>query len=129
MEQRDEGTGSKMTRAAGKEKGIALYHAVYAHEGFEETATVLFELVRTVQQKMPGKRRILYLGIDGHRDDQGRYDPDMLELQTAFVQGFLMPYLAEARVPGGVHLVNRAPQRDDVPDTLEIKPAEDHPRD
>jgi hypothetical protein len=53
----------------------------------------------------------------------------MLELQTAFVQGFLMPYLAEARLPGGVHLVNRAPQRDDVPDTLEIKPAEDHPRD
>jgi hypothetical protein len=54
-----------MTRAAGKEKGIALYHAVYAHEGFEETATILSELVRNVQQKMPGKRRILYLDIDG----------------------------------------------------------------
>jgi hypothetical protein len=112
-----------MSGATGKAKGIGLYHAVFAHEGFEEAATALFELVRSAQQREPGKGRILYLDIDGHRDDQGRFDPDMLELQTAFIEGFLMPFLAEARLPGGVHLVNRAPQRDDVPDTLEVRPA------
>jgi hypothetical protein len=104
-----------MSGAAGKAKGIGLYHAVLAHEAFQEAATALFELVRTAQQREPSKRRILFLDIDGHCDDQGRYHPDMLELQTASVEGFLMPFLAEARLPGDVHLVNRTAQRDDVP--------------
>ena len=99
-----------MSGATGKAKGIGLYHA-------------LFELVRSALQREPGKGRILYLDIDGHRDDQGRFDPDMLELQSAFIEGFLIPFLAEARLPGDVHLVNRTAQRDDVPDKLEIRPA------
>jgi hypothetical protein len=117
-----------MGKAVGKAKGVGLYHVVLVHEGFEEAATALLELVRSAQRREPGKRRLLFLDIDGHRDRQGRYDRDMHELQTAFMTEFLMPFLAEAHLPGGVHVVNPARQRDDVPDTLEIKPAEGHPR-
>ncbi len=117
-----------MSEATSKAKGIALYHVVLAHEGFEEAATALLDLVRSAQRREPGKRRLLFLDIDGHRDRQGRYDRDMHELQTAFTTECLMPFLAEAHLPSGMHVVNPAPQRDDVPDTLEIKPAEGRPR-
>jgi hypothetical protein len=104
-------------------KAIGLYHAVYSNEGFNEAATALFDLVREAEQRSPGQRRILYLDIDGHRNDKGGYDLDMHELQTHFVVEFLMPFLAEVHLPIGLHVVNPEPQRDDVPDTLEIKPA------
>jgi hypothetical protein len=47
----------------------------------------------------------------------------MHELQTHFVVEFLMPFLAEVHLPIGLHVVNPEPQRDDIPDMLEIKPA------
>ena len=36
------------------EKSIGLYHVVYPHEGFDEAATALFELVRGTEQRSPG---------------------------------------------------------------------------
>jgi hypothetical protein len=104
------------------EKSIGLYHVVYPHEGFDEAATALFELVRGTEQRSPGQRRVLYLDIDGHRNDEGGYDLEMYELQTHFVLDFLMPFLAEARLPIGLHITNPEPQRNDVPDMLKIRP-------
>jgi hypothetical protein len=105
------------------EKAIGLYHAVYPNEEFDEAATALFELVREAEQRSPGQRRILYLDIDGHRNDKGGYDPDMHELQTHFILEFLMPFLAEAHLPIGLRVANPEPQRDDIPNMLEIRPA------
>jgi len=34
---------------------IAIYHVVYAHEGFEESAQNLFTLVQEAQRKQPSK--------------------------------------------------------------------------
>jgi len=34
-------------------------------------------LVYVAEKKEPGKPRILYLDIDGHRNAQGRFDADM----------------------------------------------------
>jgi hypothetical protein len=105
------------------EKAIGLYHAVYPNEGFNEAATALFELVRGAEQRSPGRRRVLCLDIDGHRNDKGGYDLEMYELQTHFVVDFLMPFLAESYLPIGLHIANPKSQRDDIPDMLEIRPA------
>ena len=57
--------------------GVALYHRVMRWENFEKAAKDLVSLVYVAEKKEPGKPRILYLDIDGHRNAQGRYDEDM----------------------------------------------------
>ena len=55
---------------------VALYHIVYNHEGFEESAQALFKLIQRAQSLSPGKKRILYLDIEGHRNSDGSFDND-----------------------------------------------------
>ena len=96
---------------------MALYHVVYPHEGFEESARTLFSLVRKAQVAKPGARRRLFLDIEGHRNSDGTFDPDMLELQNDFLVGFLAPFLCEVHCPL-VTLGNPRPQDDDIPHEL-----------
>ena len=63
------------------------------------------------------------MDIEGHRNDEGGYNRDMFELQRDFLLGFLMPYLTECSVPLIGKVRNRSPQRNDVPERLEIRPA------
>ena len=74
-------------------------HVVYAHEGFEESAQILFKLIQEAQQKRPGMKRKLYLDIEGHRNSEGRFDTDMSELQQEFLMGFLSAFLSEIHAP------------------------------
>ena len=39
------------------DSAVAIYHVVYAHEGFEESAQILFKLIQEAQQKRPGMKR------------------------------------------------------------------------
>jgi len=78
---------------------VLLYHVVYKHEGFVEVAQTLFELVKRAQQSAPGKRRLLYLDIEGHRNEEGGFDSDMLEIQKDFLFSFLGKYVSEIRCP------------------------------
>lgn len=98
----------------------ALYHVVYPHEGFEESAQALFRLVKRAEELKPGKPRSLILDIEGHRDDDGRFDRDMYELQQEFVLGFLSRYLSEIHSPvySGK---NPGKQDDDIPASLDIR--------
>jgi len=60
---------------------IVLYHRVMRRENFEKAATDIFNLLKSAQTKSPNVTRILYVDIDGHKNDQGGYDNDMFELQ------------------------------------------------
>ena len=99
---------------------VAIYHRVYEHEGFEESAQHLFKLVKDAQSKCPGKKRLLYLDIDGHRNSEGGFDSDMLELQKEFVLGFLNQFLSEIHIPL-INAENSNPQSDDIPGELIIR--------
>ncbi len=105
------------------ERGLALYHCIYAHEGFEESAQKLFGLVRHAQSTHPGKERSLFLDIEGHRNVNGGFDADMLELQKEFVLGFLMQFLTQASMPLWT-VRNQAGQSNDVPEGLNIQEKE-----
>ena len=100
------------------QKGIALYHYVYRHENFVESAQILFKLVKYAQKHFPGKPRYLYLDIEEHKNSSGGYDRDMFELQRDFILGFLGPYLSSIRMP----LINcdKEKQQNDIPDELKI---------
>ena len=102
--------------------GVALYHRVLRRENFEKAAKDLVSLVYAAEKKEPGKPRTLYLDIDGHRNAQGEFDADMLELQKEFGLKFLLPFLTEVHFPL-ISAKNKNPQRNDVPERLEISHA------
>jgi hypothetical protein len=111
---------TQRSRVEASDTAIALYHLVYAHEGFEEAAQAVFTLVQAAQQRHPGKKRTLYLDIEGHRQGGGGFDPDMVELQQTFLLGFLSPYLSEIHAPL-VRATNTKPQANELPPTLVIQ--------
>jgi hypothetical protein len=102
--------------------GVAIYHKVRADEGFEASAETLFGMIREAQAISPGKRRILYLDIEGHRNTVGGFDGDMLELQKEFAMGFLAEFLSELRLPL-FRVTRTTPQNNDIPEALMITPA------
>jgi hypothetical protein len=102
------------------DRDVALYHIIYPHEGFEESARALFGLVRRAQEVRPGKRRVLYLDIEGHRTSEGGFDADMRELQTDFLGSVLAPFVSAVHCPLGA-LRNPRPQNDDIPGELIIE--------
>ncbi len=95
---------------------IALYHEMRRRENFEQTAGILWCLVRHAAQESPGVPRCLYLDIEGHRREGVRdeYDDDANEL-IAFVRAALGPYLTTT--PWG-RTDESAAQSDELPETL-----------
>ena len=99
---------------------VAMYHVIYENEGFEESAQNLFKLVQNAQSLSPGKKRKLFLDIEGHRNSKGGFDADMLELQKEFLLGFLNIYLSEIHSPLG-DTMNPMPQENDIPPALILR--------
>ena len=99
---------------------VALYHIVYKHEGFEESAQALFKLIEQAQSLSPGKKRILYLYIEGHRNSNGGFDNDMFELQVEFLLGLLSPYLSEIHRPI-FNAANPKSQKNDITPILIVQ--------
>ena len=98
---------------------VAVYHRIMRREGFEVTAKVLVELTKDAQKANPNEPRALYLDIDDHRDADGVFDADMLELQTEFILHFLLPFYTEVHVPL-FSAENPESQDNDVPEKFSI---------
>ena len=98
---------------------IAIAHRVLAHEDFEHTAQILLKLLNDAQRKFPGANRSLFLEIDGHRNSKGGFDDDMLELQSKFMQEFLLQFVNRAVTPLA-EFKNPKPQNDAIPEELNL---------
>ncbi len=96
---------------------VAIYHAIFPEEGFEVSASTLFKLVCSAQESHPNRKRVLYLDIDGHRNEIGGFDGDMFELQRYFLLGFLIQYISELHAPL-IGVQNTKFQRNDLPTEL-----------
>lgn len=101
-----------------KEK-VAIYHKIMRRENFEVAAKDIIRLLRNTQESAPGKPRVLYVDIDGHRNKDGEFDQDMLELQNEFGIGVLLQFFEEIHFPL-IDVKNSKGQNNDVPDKLEI---------
>lgn len=112
-----DGKRGRSTRT--KDKSVVIYHDMRVEESFEKCATRLFKMVRMAQERSPGKKRVLYLDVQGHRNDAGGFDHDAYELLTHVLLGFLAPYLSEIYSP---LFQRRNPQGqcNYVPDELQI---------
>ena len=107
---------------------VALYHRVMRRENFEKAAKDLFDLLKSAQVKCPNMDRVLYVDIDGHKNPQGGFDHDMLELQKDFGIGFLGKFFNAVYFPLG-DFINPNPQCNDIPDKLGIFSLKNHSED
>ena len=98
---------------------VALYHRVLRRENFEKAAKDLVSLVYAAEKKEPGKPRILYLDIDGHRNAQNGFDVDMLELQKEFGLNFLCKCQRKSE-PGAHEKVSHKRPRKSEPERSRI---------
>jgi len=96
---------------------VSIYHVVAEEDGFVTAAQDVFGLLKESQDRFPDWPRVLYLDINGHLDEEGRFDDEMVELQQEFLIAALGPFFTALAMPiTGV--VNPDPQRNDVPEEL-----------
>lgn len=93
---------------------IAIYHVVYENERMAKSAKTIYELLYSAQQEQENYNRILYLDIDGHTDEYGRFDDEMMELQQNFIIGTLLPYFYEIHTPI-IDVKNTESQKNTIP--------------
>ena len=98
---------------------IAIAHRVLAHEDFDQTAQILLQLLTKAQREFPGAKRSLVLEIDGHRNSNGGFDDDMLELLSNFMQEFLLQFLTRVVTPLA-EIRNPNPQNHAIPEELHL---------
>jgi hypothetical protein len=98
---------------------IAIYHLMKRREGFEETAGMLWVMVRDAARLQPGKPRRLYMDVEGHtargqvQNQVDDYDADASEV-IHFVRAALGPFLTDT--PWGK--TEDTPQSEDLPEHI-----------
>ncbi len=108
---------------------VSLYHVVAEDEGFETAAQDIFALTKQAQDEFPDWPRVLYLDIQGHIDEEGRFTNDMVELQQEFLIAAMGKFFTALAMPL-VAVVNPDEQLNDLPDELVLQaPGSDLPED
>lgn len=103
---------------------VSIYHVVDESDNFDKAAQDIFSLIANAQKRYPDWPRVFYLDISGHLDEQGRFDPDMVELQQEFLIAALGQFLTAIDMPL-VSVVNPNVQDNQIPDSLGIQLPED----
>lgn len=103
---------------------VSLYHIIQDDHNFDKAAQDIFDLIAEAQKKFPDWPRVFYLDINGHLDNMGRFEPDMVEIQQEFMIQALGSFLTAIDMPL-VSVVNPEVQKNDIPDSLGIQKPED----
>lgn len=98
-----------------KPKAHAIYHVMRADEDFDDTADILFQLVKSAAASHPGEPRHLYFDVEGHRNSKGGYDGEAMDVYE-FIIKYLAVWLTE--FPGPLSRYRNDDQREDVPEQL-----------
>lgn len=96
----------------------AVYHCVKKNDTFDKSAQDIYNLVVTTKNKQKNKEVHVYVDIDGHRNKNGGFTPDMFELQFDFLVQFLLKYVNSVTIPMG-NFSNPQPLLE-MPDALRI---------
>ncbi len=104
----------------GFEGQVNIYHVVAPDDDFGTAANAVFDMLKRAQAEHPDQRRVLYVDIEGHTGSSSGFEPDFFEFQQEFLQGFLGPFFSALDMPLQ-SVFNPNPQRNDVPDLIDIK--------
>lgn len=102
------------------DNSVSLYHIVMPEDAFETAANTVFNLLIEAQERYPDWPRIFYLEIQGHEGSQGGFDDDFFEFQQEFWFSTVAHFVTAFDTPLAGSLVNPKPQRNDLPDELQI---------
>jgi len=100
---------------------VSLYHIVEEGDDFETAAHEVFDLLAEAQDRFPDWPRVLYLDIQGHLNDDGRFVEDMVELQQEFLIAAMGKFFTALALPI-VAVVNPDDQVNDLPEELVLQP-------
>ncbi len=100
---------------------VSIYHIVSEEDDFETAAQDIFALMKEAQARFPDWPRVLYLDIQGHVDEQGRFEEDMVELQQEFLIAAMGKFFTALAMPL-VSVVNPERQTNELPDELVLQP-------
>ncbi len=99
---------------------VSIYQQIAATESFDEAAASAFSLLKDAQSKYPDWPRIFYVDIEGHEGDQKGFDADFFEFQQEFWFATVAHFVTAFETPMTGGLVNPNPQRNDIPDDLQV---------
>ncbi len=104
----------------GADNSVAVYHVVAGRDTFEQAAQAVFGRIAEAQRRFPDWPRVLYIDVVGHTGDAAGFSPDFYEFQQDFLFSTLAPFVTALETPLTGPLLNPEPQRNDVPDRLNI---------
>ena len=102
------------------DNSVSVYQKVGATDTFDEAATEAFRLIREAQRQYPDWPRVYYLDIEGHKGEQKGFDPDFFEFQQEFWFATIAHFVTAFETPMLGGLINPNPQRNDLPDDLQV---------
>ena len=99
---------------------VSIWQIVSASDSFEKAATEAFRLIRSAQDQYPNWPRVYFLDIEGHEGEQKGYDADFFEFQQEFWFSTIAHFVTAFETPMLGGLINPNPQRNDLPDDLQV---------
>lgn len=99
---------------------VSIYQVIEAEESFEEAARSAFDLLLDAQARYPDWPRVFYLEVNGHAGEQSGFDADLFEFQQEFWFSTIAHFVSAFETPMLGGLINPNPQRNDIPDGLQI---------
>ena len=99
---------------------VSILHIVREADSFEDAVADCFGLIKESQERYPDWPRSFFLEIEGHADEQNRFDSDFVEFQQEFFFSTLAHFVTAFELPLTGALLNPNPQRNDLPDRLVV---------
>lgn len=98
-------------------KAIAIHHVIRKTEQLATGAAHMLCILQKAQRDYPGRRRALYLDIEGHCGRDGDFKPETKTFISSTVMDFFGQFISELHIVG-LTLTPLGPQRDDIPDRV-----------
>ena len=106
---------------------VSIYHIIQASDTFFQAAQEVFGAVKDAQERFPDWPRMLYLDILGHTDSRHGFEDAFVEFQQEFWFSTIAHFVTAFELPLTGALVNPNPQRNDLPDVLNITAPPEQP--
>ncbi|MBO6574343.1 MAG: hypothetical protein JJ896_02920 [Rhodothermales bacterium] len=109
------------------DNSVSLLAVIGPEDDFPAAANQVFGLLKEAQERYPDWPRTFYVDINGHPGERSGFDEDFFEFQQEFWFSTIAHFVTAFELPLTGALVNPNPQRNDVPDVLNIAAPPDSP--
>ncbi len=100
---------------------VSIYMIVTQEMSFYDAAQEAFQIVKNAQERFPDWPRCFYLDIEGPKSATPSHEDTWIEFQQEFWFSTLAHFLTSFDLPLTGPLLNPNMQRNDLPDSLDIR--------